>query len=163
VYIKYLTTTAEQLKTWYYKWRNVSVNVLVLNLLKVCKVSVSRNEKNAIVFTPRGLLASRTGEQCLTSCRWSLIMLMFLNLARVRGGDASNSQKMVIINIEWFKGSLIFFIPLQMVLSWSPVLAHVYDKLVSRRWSTTLTIACRVFICKRVILNIINTEMQAYI
>ena len=40
-----------------------------------------------------------------------------LNLARVRGGDGSKSQKMLIINIEWFKGSLISFIPLQTVLS----------------------------------------------
>jgi len=39
-------------------------------------------------------------------------MLMCLNVARVWGGDGSNSQKMVIINIEWFKGGLIFFIPL---------------------------------------------------
>jgi len=51
--------------------------VLVLNLLKVCKVSVSKNESEGHFFTPRGLSASRTGEQCLASCRWSLIMLIF--------------------------------------------------------------------------------------
>jgi len=43
------------------------VNVLVLNLQKKSKGAVSKYNKNVIVFTPRGLLVSRIGEETLKS------------------------------------------------------------------------------------------------